>query len=369
MPSDRTGIGSRVVLEDDSEIAALQDGCSTFVHWHGRQDAAALLATIPADTKTDRYGAGGVVTELEQTVADLLGKPAAVFLPSGTMAQQSMLRVHADRRANRTVLFHPACHLDQHEGRGYQRIHSLVGRPVGELDRLLTLADLREVAEPAAALVLELPQRDLGGTQPAWDDLRSQIDWARGRGTACHLDGARLWESAAGYERAPRDVAELFDSVYVSFYKGLGALPGCCIATDDVLAAQVREWRRRMGGTLFALWPNAASALSCLRERLPKMRDYLAHARRLADAVTGLDGVEVIPRVPQTPMFHLILDVSSGRFDDTVRHLAVEEKVWTWARARADSTDSRQRVELTVGDATLAVSAHQFRAVIAAFVG
>jgi threonine aldolase len=353
---------------DHSEITALQAQCTTFVHWHGRQEAATLLSTIPPDTEVDRYGAGGVVAELERTVADLLGKPAAVFIPSGTMGQQSVLRVHADRRARRTLIFHPACHLDQHEDRGYERLHGLVGRPVGDRSRLLTLADLREVAEPAAALVLELPQRDLGGTQPAWDDLVAQTDCARDRKIACHLDGARLWESAAGYGRAPRDVAALFDSVYVSFYKGLGALPGCCIAADDDLVAQVREWRKRMGGTLFALWPNAASALTCLRQRLPRMPGYLAHAIRLAEAVESLQGVEVVPRPPRTPMFHMILDVSADRFADTVRRLASNDKVWTWGRTWAGSTDVRQRVELTVGDATLAVSPEAFREIISAFV-
>jgi threonine aldolase len=87
---------------DKSEITALQAACTRFVHWHGRQDAATLLSTIPSHTEVDRYGAGGVVVELERTVADLLGKPAAVFLPSGTMGQQSVLRVHADRRASRS---------------------------------------------------------------------------------------------------------------------------------------------------------------------------------------------------------------------------------------------------------------------------
>ena len=173
------------------------------------------------------------MADLEGRIAALLGKPAAVFLPSGTMAQQAVLRVHADQRQRRTVLFHPCCHIDVHEGRGYQRLHQLTGRPVGDPHRLLSVADLAAVAEPPAALVLELPQRDLGGQQPPWDELAAQLGWARQQGAAVHLDGARLWESAAGYGRPPADIAGLFDTVYVSFYKGLGALPGCCVACPD----------------------------------------------------------------------------------------------------------------------------------------
>lgn len=119
-----------------------------------------------------------------------------------------------------------------------------------------------------AALVVELPQRGLGGQLPPWD---AQVAWARERGAAAHLDGACLWEAAAGYGRTLAEVAALFDTTNVSFYKGLGALPGCCLAGPADVVAEVREWRQRMGGTLFGLWPGAASALSCLRRRLPLM--------------------------------------------------------------------------------------------------
>ena len=73
---------------------------------HGLAKAADLLASIPGDTATDYYGEGGVVAGLEAEIAGLLGKPAAVFLPSGTMAQQSVLRVHTDRRQRKTIIFH-----------------------------------------------------------------------------------------------------------------------------------------------------------------------------------------------------------------------------------------------------------------------
>ncbi|HYA49841.1 MAG TPA: beta-eliminating lyase-related protein [Streptosporangiaceae bacterium] len=102
--------------------AALRARCSVFVAGHGQVTAADLLATIPAGTVTDRYGDDGVVFDLEAEIAGLLGKPAAVFVPSGTMAQQCVLRVHADRRQRKTVIFHPMCHLDRHEGGAYQRL-------------------------------------------------------------------------------------------------------------------------------------------------------------------------------------------------------------------------------------------------------
>ncbi len=338
-----------------AELTALRDQCTRFLHYHGPVRVADLLATVPADTVPDRYGEGGVVAGLEARIAALLGKPAAVFLPSGTMAQQAVLRVHADQRQRRTVLFHPCCHLDVHEGGGYQRLHRLTGRPVGDPHRLLGVADLAAVAEPPAALVLELPQRDLGGQQPSWDDLVAQLGWAWDQGAAAHLDGARLWESAAGYGRPPADIAGLFDTVYVSFYKGLGALPGCCVAGPDGVIGQVREWRRRMGGTLFGLWPNAASALICLDRRLPLMPRYLAHARAIADALRGVPGVQVVPDPPQTMMMHLLLSTSAAGFRAAAVRLAKDQGIWTWAESASTADPRTPRVELPVGDITLAL--------------
>ena len=176
------------------------------------------------------------------------------------------------------------------------------------------MADLDQVAEPAGALLIELPQRDLGGQQPDWAGLEAQAGWARERGAAVHLDGARLWESAAGYGKPPAEIAALFDTVYVSFYKGLGALPGCCVAGPEDIVAEVREWRHRMGGTLFGLWPNAASALSCLARRLPMMPRYLSHTRAIANALRDLPGVTIIPDPPQTPMLHLLLRTTAEDF-------------------------------------------------------
>jgi threonine aldolase len=346
------------------ELTALRAACTRFLAGHGQITAARMLATIPVDTEVDRYGDGGVVTALESEIASLLGKPAAIFLPSGTMAQQAVLHVHADQRNRRTVAFHPMCHVEQHEGQGYRRLHGLIGRPVGHRDRLIELADLTRIAEPIAALLLELPQRDIGGQQPPWEDLVAQCRWAAGVGAAAHLDGARLWESAAGYGRAPGEIAALFETVYVSFYKGIGALPGCCLAGPADVVAQVGDWRERMGGTLLGMWPNAASALSCLGQRLDKMPRYLEHARTIAAELGQVDGVRVIPDPPQTSMMHLLIATTPERFGEAVRWLAAEQGVWTWAAARRTVDPGVQRVELSVGDATCEFSAADVAAII-----
>jgi len=350
----------------DDDLSALAHRCTRFLHGHGPVRAADLLATIPADTAVDRYGDGGVVDKLETEIASLLGKPAALFLPSGTMAQQAVLRVHAERRQRHTIVFHPMCHLDQHEGHAYQRLHRLTGRPAGDPSRLVTLADLEAISEPVAALLLELPQRDIGGQQPSLEDLADQAGWARRGGAAVHLDGARLWESAAGYGRQPAEIAALFDTAYVSFYKGIGALPGCCVAGPQEIIAEVRDWRHRMGGTLFGLWPNAASALTCLTRRLPKMPEFLAHARAIAAALGEIPGVRVVPDPPQTPMMHLLLSTTRERFAAASRALAADRGIWTWPQAQPTLDPETQRVELAVGEATCALNPAEVAGVLAA---
>jgi threonine aldolase len=218
-------------------------------------------------------------------------------------------------------------------------------------------------------LLIELPQRDLGGQQPAWEDLLAQVGWARDQGAAAHLDGARLWESAAGYGRPPAEIAALFDTVYVSFYKGIGALPGCCVAGPAVIIAEVREWRQRMGGTLFGLWPNAASALTCLRRRLPLMPAYLRHARTIAATLAEVTGVRVVPDPPQVPMMHLLLDTPQDKFAAAARQLATEQGIWAWPEAMATIDPGIQRVELSVGDATCTLEPDQVRDIITALIG
>jgi threonine aldolase len=357
----------------DLKLEALAESCTRYLVGHGRRSADGLLATIPPGTEIDYYGIGGVVTELEEEVASLLGKEAALFLPTGTMAQQATLRVHADRRSSRTVAFHPTCHMETNEERGYERLHGLFAVPVGPREGPLSSASLAQVHEPIAALLLELPQRSLGGTLPFWKELVGQVAWARDRGAAVHLDGARLWDASPFYKAKHRksltDVAGLFDTVYVSFYKGLGGIAGCCVAGDTDVIEELSVWRTRHGGRAFGLWPYAASALSALRTRLPRMPSYYRHSLAIADAVRGLPGVEVLPDPVQSPMMHLRFSVDLESLRERVVEIARAEKVWTFARPWVSLGPRLQEFELHVGDATLELSPEEIRDLFARLVG
>ncbi|HVA52985.1 MAG TPA: beta-eliminating lyase-related protein [Acidimicrobiales bacterium] len=323
-----------------------------------------LLTTIAPDTEIDYYGVGGVVRDLEAKVAELLAKPAALFVPSGTMAQQIVLRVLGERRGSKTVAFHPACHLDTHEERGYQKLHGLFAVPVGPRNEPLSIQSLAQVHEPVGALLIELPQRDLGGVLPSWDELNAQVDWAHEHGAAVHLDGARLWEATPHYKKSPAEIAALFDTVYVSFYKGLGGISGCCVAGERDVIEEVSTWRTRHGGRLFGLWPYAASALTVLERRLPLMPKYHRRAVAIGRALYDLPGVEVLPYPVQSPMMHLRLDVGVRDLRARALAMAREEKVWTFARPFASEGASLQRIEFNVGDATLAFTPAEVRELV-----
>ncbi len=357
-----------------AEARELRLGCDRFVSGHGWVSPAEILKELDilksGELVADMYGDGGTVGILEDEVRELLHKPAAVFMPSGTMIQQSALRIHADRRHSKVIAFHPTCHLEINEDKAYQRLHGLIGLTVGNSRGLMSLADLEGINEQIAALLIELPQRDIGGQLPTWDDLVAQTTWAREHGAAVHMDGARLWECGPFYDRPLRDLAALFDTVYVSFYKGLGGTGGGMLLGEEDVIAEAREWRHRHGGTIYNLWPYAASDLAGLRMRLPRMATYAKQARKVARALREIDGVEIKPDPPQTPMMHVYLRTTPEIFNAGVRRLATERHLWTFGASYPAEVPAYRVVELYAGDSTLKLSpaevADAFRALLPA---
>lgn len=348
--------------------------CERFLSNHGplrpRATLAELAEAVGPDEERDMYGEGAIIEDFEREIADLLGKEAAVFLPSGTMAQQIALRIWAERRGCSTVAFHPTCHLELHEQRGYARLHGLSPRLVGNPRRLLTLADLEQVAEPVAALLLELPQREIGGFLPTWDDLTAQVAWAREHGIALHMDGARLWESAPFYDRTYAEIAALFDSVYVSFYKGVGAIAGAALAGSAAVITEARVWQRRHGGNLTALFPYVASARLKLRQRLPMFPSYHARALRVAALLSAVPGIAVAPDPPHAHMMHVYLRGDPDKLLAESVCIARAERVALFQSLQPTEVPGFVKFELSLGDAVEALDDDEigvfFRRIMAA---
>lgn len=334
-----------------------------------RERLLALAEAVGPDEEADHYGEGALITDFEREVATLLGKEAAVFMPSGTMAQQIALRIWSERTGRRTVAFHPTCHLEIHERKGYEVLHGLRGALVGDAGRLITLDDLRATAEPLAALLLELPQREIGGQLPEWDDLVAQTAWARERGAGVHMDGARLWEAAPYYGRDYAEVAALFDSVYVSFYKGVDAITGAALAGDADFVAQARIWLRRHGGNLIHLYPYVISARENLRERLPRFAEYHERAVAIAEALSRVDGVILKPSIPQAHMAHVYLRGEIEALLAASADLAREERVALFTWLRPSDVPGYQMFEMTIGDSAAAFTPDEIADSMARIVG
>jgi threonine aldolase len=332
--------------------------CERFVvPWTAPRDPAEAFRTLAerAGRRMDVYGGGESVKRVETRIAELLGKDAAAIFPSGTMAQPIALRILCERNGCFTVGFHPQCHLDVHEERGYEHLHGLHARPIGNRNRLVAPGDLEEVTEPLGALLLELPQRDLGGQLPTWRELTAQAKWARARGIALHLDGARLWQCEPFYRRPLREIAALFDTVYVSLYKDLDALGGCVLAGPEDVIAEARVWRIRHGGRLATYEPIALSAEHGLDELLPRMPSFVRKAKEIGKALARLDGVEVVPEPPQVAMLHVCVRGELERIRDAALEIAKERRTLIAGHFAPTAVPSVQITELSVGATTLDV--------------
>lgn len=254
------------------------------------------------DVAWDRYGERGAVAQLESEVAELLGKPAAVMFPSGVMAQQATLRAWCDRSGSRRVALPDLSHLVRHEQDGPRRVLGLELEWLTTGREAPTAAALARVGGRLGAAMVELPLRDAGCLLPTWDELVELSEAARERGVPLHADGARMWESAPHWGRPLVEAGDLFDSVYVSLYKGLGGSSGALVACPDDLAGELRSWRQRMGGTIFSMTAAAVGGLMGLREHLTRFGDHRSWAIELAAAL-GEHGIRTFPDVPHIATF------------------------------------------------------------------
>jgi threonine aldolase len=282
-------------------------------------DQLRQLAAVATHEQVDVYGGGGEVAALEAEVAELLGKPAAVFLPTGIMAQQAVLRVYADRAGTSRVAVHGLSHLLVHELNALEEVHHLRIERLTSEPRQPRPDELAAIPGTLAAVTLELPLRDAGFVLPTWDELVVFAETCSARGVPLHLDGARLWESTPYLEHSLAEISALASTVYVSFYKVLGGVSGAALAGPTDVIAEVRRWQRRLGGNLFSLFPYAVSARDGLRTVLPLMGDLHERAVEVAMALQS-EGFRVFPEPPQTNSFR----VYAPRDAESIERAAVE---------------------------------------------
>jgi threonine aldolase len=347
---------------DDQQMERLRaaaKACETTVFWHAPRTPIEALRAIADDAEAldvqqwDVYAERGPVAQVEAEVADLLGTPAAAFFPSGIMAQQAALRVWCDRTGSKRVAIPDTSHLLKHEDDGPRRLHGFEFEHLTEGRTTPTADHLRRLSPGLGAALVEMPLRDAGCMLPSWDDLTALSTAARELGVPLHADGARIWESQPYYDTPLPEIVAHFDSIYVSFYKGLEGLAGAALAGPEDVVDEARRWRKRMGGTLFHLTPFAVSALAGLRDRLPRMGEYAAWARGLATEVSAV-GLRPWPDPPHTNTFLLHTEGEEDAVMERVISFMEREKIQPCGGWWAADVPGFVVTELAVHDAALA---------------
>lgn len=301
----------------------------------------------------DVYGEGGLMAEFEQQVASLLGKPAAVFMPSGVMAQLIAVRMYTETAGLNRFGLSLNSHLIGHEQEAFQSLWGLHGVPVGSRLRPIVASDLASIKQRLACLVVELPMREIGGQLPSWDELEALKAKARETSTPLHLDGARLWQCRAHFQHSFAEIVSGFESVYVSMYKDIGGIAGAMLAGSENFIANAKLWQRRMGGNLYQQTPLVASAMMRFEHRLGLLEACRLRAVELARGLSGLTGVRINPAMPQTNMLHAHLEARAEALNDARDAVAKTEQWWLFGAARPTDVPGWSYVEISVGDQLL----------------
>ncbi|MCL6457898.1 MAG: low specificity L-threonine aldolase [Gorillibacterium sp.] len=320
---------------------------------HGKRNIQVLkdaFQEIEGDLASDMYGAGSVIDQFQNKMAKLLGKESAVFFPSGTMAQQIALRIWCDQLGLPRVAYHPLCHLEIHEQDGLKELHHIEPVLLADKDRVIQLDDVRNITGDIACLLLELPQREIGGQLPSFQELEAISAYCREQGIKLHLDGARLFEILPYYQKSAAEVCQLFDSVYISFYKGIGALAGAMLAGGEDFTKQSKVWKRRHGGDLISLYPYILSADYYAEQRLPRMQQYYEGAIELASLYNDCPAVTTLPVVPVSNMFHVHFSLPKAKVEPILISLYETTEVGLSGSLREDSETTTCSYEVSIGD-------------------
>ena len=253
-------------------------------------------AMAAAEVGDDVWGDDPTVNELERYTADLLGKAAALYVPSGTQSNLCGLLAHCERGDEYIVGHH--AHTYMYEGGGAAVLGSIQPQPVPTDDTgMVDLEAAQEAVKPDnshfARTKLLCLENTIDGKVLSPDQHQRARDFADRHGLGLHLDGARLWNAAVSLGQSPAEVAAPFDTVSVCLSKGLGAPVGSVLCGSDDLVGKARRWRKVLGGGMRQAGIIAAGGLYALQHHIDRLADDHANARRLAAGLAAIAGITV----------------------------------------------------------------------------
>ncbi len=285
-----------------------------------RPTEAMRKAMAEAEVGDDAYGEDPTVNKLEEKAAALLGKEAALFVPSGTMANQIAIAVHADRGTE--VICEPRSHVVEHELASMAVIAGCMPRYAPAADGVMSAEIVERALRPEGAglarpgaSVIENTHNLAGGAVTPVANMQEIASLARRRGVPIHLDGARIFNAATALNVPAAALAAHADTAMFCLSKGLCAPVGSLLTGPRDLIAQARRWRRRLGGGMRQAGVLAAAGLVALDTMRERLAEDHANARSLYDGLRGIDAIEPSLPEPSTNMVYVTVKGSRGRHE------------------------------------------------------
>jgi len=265
-----------------------------------KPSSAMRQAICEAEVDDDVIGIDPTVAKLQEETARLLGKEAAIFVPSGSMSNQIALRLHC--RPGEEFLCEAGCHVYNYEQAAFAQLSGLVAKTIHGADHLLSLEQLEDQIRPenehlvrTRLVCLENTHNRGAGRVHPYEQVVSICKWAHENGLKTHLDGARLFNAAVASGVSLSAWSEHFDSVSVCFSKGLGAPVGSALAGTAEFIYEARRARKLFGGGMRQAGILAAGALYALEHNYDRLAEDHVHAQLLADAIRSAEGLRLTP--------------------------------------------------------------------------
>lgn len=275
---------------------------------------AAMHAALVGD---DVFGEDPTVNRLEERVADLLGKEAALFVPSGTMSNQLAVNVHT--RPGDELLCDVQCHIYNNEGGGPAVLSGVTCRTFQGDCGILDATQLEDKVRPdddhqvrTRLVCLENTHNRGGGRVYPFEKIQAIRAWTKKHGLILHLDGARLWNAIVVTGIPARRWGEQFDTVSVCFSKGLGAPVGSALAGPKDVIRQARRVRKLLGGGMRQAGILAAAALYALDHHIDRLADDHRNAQVIAQAIADTPGLRLTPPEVETNLIWFQIDREHG---------------------------------------------------------
>jgi threonine aldolase len=284
-------------------------------------------AMTEAEVGDDVFGDDPTVKRLESRIAELLNKEAALFVPTGTMANQ--IGIGVNTQPGDELLCASTSHVYVWEAGGIARLSGVTARTFEGDGGLLSLADVRDAIRPAddvhyvrtRLVCLENTHNRGGGRVHPINTIAEIARWAREHNLAMHLDGARLMNAVVASGIEAHEWARYFDTVSICFSKGLGAPIGSTLAGSSDAIRRARRLRKLFGGGMRQVGIIAAGALYALEHHVDRLSDDHAHAQVLADAFADTEGFALESGPVETNLVWVAVNPSMGTAAEVAAYL------------------------------------------------